>query len=97
MTPAEIAAVRGRLGLSQVQFAQLMGVHPLTVSRWERGLLEPTPHQRAFLGSFNSAAAKRKSIGDDVAELLLSAGVAVALYTLLDAAFGKTPKGRGGH
>lgn len=37
MTSAkEIKALRTRLGLTQVQFAQVLGVHPLTVSRWER-------------------------------------------------------------
>lgn len=94
MIGPKIAALRERLGFSQVQLAQLMGVHPLTVSRWERGQLTPTPHQAALLGSFDSAAANQEKIGDQAGALLLSAGVAVALYALLDAAFGRAAKGR---
>jgi putative transcriptional regulator len=88
MTPDELSRLRTALGLSQVQFAQLLGVHPLTVSKWERGLLAPTPHQGALLGSFAKAKSKQKKVGEEVAELLLTAGVMVALYTLLNAAFG---------
>ena len=88
MTSAELHSVREKLGLSQVQFAQLLGVHPLTVSKWERGMLAPTPHQNALLDSFAKARQARKSIGDEVGELLLTAGVVVALYTLLSAAVG---------
>jgi transcriptional regulator with XRE-family HTH domain len=88
MTPAEILAVRSTLGLSQVQLAQLLGVHPLTVSKWERGLLTPTPHQAALLSSFGDAGRARKQIGDEVASLLLTAGVAAAIYVLLKAAMG---------
>ena len=89
MKPEQIAALRARLGFSQVQLAQIMGVHPLTVSRWERGLLEPTPHQAALLDSFAKAQAAQKQIGDEVGSLLVTAGVAVALFALLSAAFGK--------
>lgn len=95
MTPSEIVAIRQRLGWSQGQLAQVLGVHPLTISRWERGHGAPSPHDAALLGSFGSAAAKQDDIGDQVGALLLSAGVAVALYALLAAAFGKTTKGRG--
>ncbi len=88
MTSAQLQKLRERLGLSQVQLAQLLGVHPLTVSKWERGVLAPTPHQSALLDSFAKARGARKTIGDEVGELLLTAGVVVALYTLLNAAFG---------
>ena len=71
-----------------MQLAQLLGVHPLTVSKWERGILAPTPHQNALLESFAKARSARKTIGDEVGDLLLTAGVVVALYALLSAAFG---------
>jgi len=89
MTAAQVQAIRTSLGLSQVQLGQLLGVHPLTVSRWERGLLAPTPHQTALLDSFGKASSTETQIGDEVANLLLTAGVAVALYALLKAAFGE--------
>ena len=88
MTPAEVLAVRDRLGLNQTQLAQLLGVHPLTVSKWERGLLDPSPHQETMLRSFRKAA-KNPDIGEEVAKALVVAGVAVALLVLLEAAFGK--------
>lgn len=88
MNAKEVLELRGRLGLSQAQLAQLLGVHPLTVSKWERNLLTPTPHQVDLLNSFAKARRAQKSIGEEVAELLLTTGVVVALYKLLEAAFG---------
>ena len=70
MTAAELQKLREKLGLSQVQLAQLLGVHPLTVSKWERGILAPTPHQNALLESFAKARSARKTIGDEVGNLL---------------------------
>lgn len=89
MSPSDIASVRTKLGLTQLQLAQLLGVHPLTVSKWERGLLEPTHHQAAMLDSFRRARQAKSDVGELVATLLVSAGVAIALYALLSAAFGK--------
>lgn len=43
MTPDDIRAVRNARGLSQKEFADLLGVHRMTVSRWERGTLK-VPH-----------------------------------------------------
>ena len=77
-----------RLGLSRVQLGQLLGVHPLTVYRWERGNALP-PHQRALLESFQHASKAKPNIGETVAAALLTAGVVVALYLLLEAAVGK--------
>lgn len=88
MTAAEVFAVRNRLGLNQTQLAQLLGVHPLTVSKWERGLLVPSPHQKTLLRSFRKAA-KKPDIGEQVAAALVAVGTAFALLLLLDAAFGK--------
>jgi putative transcriptional regulator len=87
MTPAEVNGVRTRLGLSQAQLAQLLGVHPLTVSKWERGLLVPTSHHVELLQSFSRAGTAGKQIGNEVSNLLLTAGVAVALFAILKAAF----------
>lgn len=56
MKAEEIKALRGRLGINQVQLAGLMGVHPFTVSRWERGLATPTLYQAEILDGI----AKRK-------------------------------------
>lgn len=94
MTGPEIARIRSELGFTQAQLAQLLGVHVLTVSKWERGVLEPSPHQAAFIQSFAVAQTKKPDIGKVVVGLLVGAGVALALYALLKAAFqdGDQPK-----
>jgi len=42
MTPAELQQYRTKLGLSQVALSLLLGFHPITVSKWERGVV-PVP------------------------------------------------------
>lgn len=39
MTGSEVRRIRKRLGLTQARFAKLVGVHFVTVSRWEKGVL----------------------------------------------------------
>lgn len=84
----DIKQIRDRLGFTQVQFGSLLGVHPLTVSKWERGALQPTPHQQALITSFRTASTKQENVGKTVGELLITAGVIVALLALLNAAVG---------
>lgn len=40
--PIHIKKLRAQLGLTQVEFAARLGVDPITVSRWERGLSKPS-------------------------------------------------------
>jgi len=40
VTPDELKRLRKRLGLSQQQLANELGVHVMTVSRWETGARE---------------------------------------------------------
>lgn len=49
-------SMRARLGLSQKDLAELLGAHPMTVSRWERGVLEPSAHQKRILRALSRAA-----------------------------------------
>jgi len=86
VTGQQIRTLRERLGFTQVQLAQLLGVHPLTVSRWERDELAPSPHQAALLASFQKARTNQSDVGETVTGLLLTAGVIMALYVLLQAA-----------
>ena len=81
-----IRRIRDGLGLTQGQLAELLGVHPLTVSKWERGLLEPSAHHEGFLRSFRKAGGQ-EDLGEAIGELLVTAGVTVALYALLKAVF----------
>lgn len=88
MTKEELRQVREGLGLTQEQFAQLLGVHTLTVSKWERGVLTPSPYQETLIQSFAKARQQAAAAGNaSVAKVLLGAGVAAALFFLLKAAF----------
>ena len=39
MTPDEVKRIRKQLGLTQSKFAELIGVHVVTVKKWETGAL----------------------------------------------------------
>jgi molybdate transport system regulatory protein len=52
----DLKTLRARLGLKQADLAELLGVHAMTVSRWERGELKPSAHQRRLLRAFADAA-----------------------------------------
>lgn len=87
MTPAAIAVIRKALGLSQVEFGQLFGVHFMTISKWERGLAQPSPYQIALMEQFaRTAQAKQAEAQEEVKKLLIGAGVVAALIWLLTAA-----------
>ncbi len=43
MTPSELRRARHRLRLTQSQFADLVGVAPNSVARWERGEMGMRP------------------------------------------------------
>lgn len=45
-------AIRKALGLKQSEFASLFDVHPMTISKWERGEAEPSPYQMALMKRF---------------------------------------------
>jgi len=52
---AAVAEIRKRLGVTQVALARLCGVHPMTVSRWERNDLQVGPWHRQLLLALVSA------------------------------------------
>lgn len=51
----EVVVLRHRIGYTQRRLADLLGVHPLTVSRWERGTLVPTPDATRLLVALEQA------------------------------------------
>ena len=51
-----LKSLRLRLDLSQKELGELLGVHVMTVSKWERGVLEPSAHQKQILKSLTRAA-----------------------------------------
>ena len=82
MTTSVTKTTRESLGLSQVQFSQILGVHPLTVSKWERGVHVPPAYYEALCKQFQ-VAAKNKKVRDQLEGALIGAGVVVALALLL--------------
>jgi DNA-binding transcriptional regulator YiaG len=75
LTVAEqVKAARLNLGLEQVEFAGLLGVHPITVSRWERGHAMPSPWQRAIVNALRTSPR-----GADILDCVCSRGTAAAL------------------
>lgn len=84
MSPQEIAKLRTDLGLSQVQFAELFGLHFMTVSKWERGVLAPNDYQQALMDQFRKKADQTKAKErEELGKILVGAGVIAALVWLL--------------
>lgn len=82
--PADIMRIRKTLGLTQEQFSRLFDVHPMTVSKWERGQSEPTPYQAGLMESFGWTAERDiPGVRAQVKKLLVTAGVIAALTFLL--------------
>jgi predicted ATPase/DNA-binding NarL/FixJ family response regulator/transcriptional regulator with XRE-family HTH domain len=53
---AQLRSLRGRLGLSQEQFARQLGVSFATVNRWESGRTQPSARARLALAELEAAA-----------------------------------------
>lgn len=87
MSPAEISAIRSQLGMTQVQLGLLLGVHSLTISKWERDRLIPAPYHQAILETGLAAVKNQPGIGAVVTSTLATSGVPRALYEMLRAAF----------
>ncbi len=85
MEPREVYELREALNLNQAQFGQLFGVHPMTVSKWERGLLRPNHYQTSLMREFKKGARNRR-VKDTIAGVLIGAGIAAAIFLLLSAA-----------
>lgn len=43
LAPVEIALLRKKLQKTQAQFAEMLAVDPVTISRWENGMRRPRP------------------------------------------------------
>jgi DNA-binding transcriptional regulator YiaG len=87
MDKDQIKLTREALGLNQAQFGQLFGIHAMTVSRWESGITQPSPHEIALLIAFQTASESRdKKLTTDLKQLLVGAGIVAALLLLLSRA-----------
>ena len=98
-----IKNTRSRLGLSQSQFASILGVSPYAIQSWEIGRANPQPlHQdvlyrlNASLGEMELLAieeAKREgrsqdnALRDFLVKIAIGTGAAYGLYQLLKLVF----------
>lgn len=78
----DVKSLRELLRLTQAEFAQLLGAHPMTVSKWERGQADPTPYQTAMMENFRTGAADQE-VARTVRNILVGAGVVLAIAILL--------------
>lgn len=97
ITGDDIRRIRGSFGLSIDQFARVLGVHPVTLNRWElvgskQPQIEGMAHsilvglkQRVLrvAGARRVAKAHIKQTGTEIEQLLVLGGVLVALAALL--------------
>ena len=87
MAPTQISQLRSRLQMSQVEFGQLLGVHFMTVSKWERGVASPSSYQIALIEQFDRAARAKNGVNnEELKNVLIGVGVAAALLLILSAA-----------
>jgi len=54
--------LRQKFGLTQVKAARLLGVHPITISKWENGKAVPSWEMEMFLVAFLSSPKKPAEI-----------------------------------
>lgn len=61
MQPDDVFRLRAKMSMTQRQFADLVGVDPITVSRWERGItqvsLAYSTHVRKLADEYKKARA----------------------------------------
>lgn len=91
MTAAEVRQIRAGLNLSQSAMADLFGVSPSTVSRWERhGVMESayTHAQRLLIVARDAPAAVRQQ----VAAVQPARGALYAQHVLLAGYFAATAR-----
>lgn len=60
MTPDQLKAWRAQAGLSQPGLAALLGVDPMTISRWERSQREIPPFLHLALEALRSRLQRRQ-------------------------------------
>lgn len=85
----EVLATRTALGLSQPELASLIGVHQLTVSKWERGVLVPSDYQQKLLHAIRAGILEHKV---DVKAWLRNTGPIPTLAYLIATAFHMGPR-----
>ena len=85
MNVPPVRRIRGRLGLTQVELAAILNVHPITVSHWENDRAVPRPWATAILARFEVAQCTTGS----PSVVLATRGAIHALYFLLASSYAR--------
>lgn len=81
--PGDITKLRRDLRLTQLEFAQLFGVHHITASKWERGELKPTGYQIALMTDFRQGLKNDPNVANLLSAMLVGSSITNALFMLL--------------
>ena len=54
-TPKQVKELRLRLGKTQKEFAEMLGVHVVTIIRWEKGNFNPSKMALKLLDSYDAS------------------------------------------
>jgi transcriptional regulator with XRE-family HTH domain len=104
MTGTQVRELRAALHLDPTHFAQLLGVHPSTLYRWEAAGDVPVrvePFQQQILAVLQGQVAAPRGTNEDLGETILKGllvgGAMFGLFKLLEAAFSEDqPRRTGG-
>lgn len=81
--PSDITKLRKDLKLTQLEFAQLFGVHHMTASKWERGELKPTGYQLALMTDFRQGLKNDPNVANLLSAMLVGSSITNAVFMLL--------------
>jgi DNA-binding transcriptional regulator YiaG len=54
-TPEQVKELRLRLGKTQKEFAEMLGVHVVTIIRWEKGNFNPSKMALKLLDTYDAS------------------------------------------
>jgi DNA-binding transcriptional regulator YiaG len=85
---AFISDVRLKLGLRQTDLGAILGVHTMTVSKWELGQLDPGQYRFVLMATFARAAEIDCRLGDRLKQAIAERGGVYALWMVLHTVYG---------
>lgn len=95
MKATELKEIRDRLGMTQSELANVLGVHSMSISKWELGKNPIPVYHASILDVFSMAVKRNPEIGEEVKVFIYSDGQVYALYKIMECALGK-PSGSQG-
>lgn len=84
---ADMKSHRTALGVTQAEMATLLGVHWITVSKWERGVNSVPPRVAEMADHLSHGARAQPALREEVPSMLCEHGRDYTVYRLLSAYF----------